>query len=74
MSEITIGDKFGLKDTSFVYIVYDITGAAKSTPNLDGKVVWMRLSNRLGLFEKADRFISVPERKFWDFFTEDFAR
>lgn len=74
MSEITLGAKFGLKNTSYVYQVFDITGSSKNVPNADGRVIYLRVASKLGWINSAQTIITITERKFWDFFTDTFGK
>jgi len=71
MEKVELGDLYRLKLTNHDYKVIDITGNAKGVPNADGRVVYLQLASKLGWFEKAQVFITITERKFWDFFSED---
>jgi len=70
MEKVEIGDKVRLKNTSYDYQVFDITGNAKNTPNSDGRVIYLRVASKLGWLDKAQTIITITERKFWDFFSD----
>lgn len=71
MEKVDLNEIYRYKDTKFEYRVIDITGNAKNTPNSDGRVVYLQLASKLGWLQNAQHFITITERKFWDFFTED---
>lgn len=70
MEKVELGQVYQMKGSDVKYLVYDITGNAKNTPNSDGRVVYLRVASKVGWFSQVDKFITITERKFWDHFTE----
>jgi hypothetical protein len=70
MEKVEIGDKLRLKNTSYDYQVFDITGNAKNTPNSDGRIIYLRVNSKTGWLDKAQTIITITERKLPDFFSD----
>ena len=61
MSKVQVDDTFNLKNTSFVYKVFDIIGDKKSVPTED-RIIYLRINNKVGWLQSAQTVISIPER------------
>jgi len=69
MTKVQLDDTFNLKNTSFVYKVFDIIGDKKSVP-MEDRIIYLRINNKVGWLQSAQTIISIPERSMELFFSK----
>ena len=67
MTKVQVDDTFNLKNTSYIYKVFDIIGDKKSVPNED-RIIYLRINNKVGWLQSTQTIISIPERSMELFF------
>lgn len=67
MTKVQVDDTFSLRNSTYVYKVFDIIGDKKSVPTED-RIIYLRINSKIGWFQSGQAIISIPERSMELFF------